>query len=773
MNHPTTDKSSVSGRRRFVSIRTKFIVFISLIIAGVCSALSWYVVQQQSEFISQTLRKTGLLVVTNLAHNSRYPLLAHDTVSLERLIDGAIKAEEVVYVVMTNQAGKVLASQTKGIWPISSRQSSTPLPLYPDAAIVQSLLKAPRSEPRITMFTLAGSSTLELSQEDTQLRFPFQFGPQSEGLYDFAFVVRQRPPSKGILGHLALEQEETLEEAGLSNPPQETVHGIVQVGLTNRHMLLRLHHTIESIVLITLLVIGLGILATALLANRIVMPLRNLADLAKKVAKGEAFGMVTPTTHDEVGQLGFIFNRMTEAIRDRERAISHQVLTIKEQVNRLKTLNQTGTAIASYLDLDTLLTTVLHLLVKNVGFTHMLLMLYDADRKVLCQAQTAGLPDVVADQIHSLEIVVAPDGSLQAGLVLEGQPFLITDILSFRDRIDPQLRATLLDPLSITSFVCAPLQSQQQVFGFIFADSTPNLSRQEDLDLLITIASTIGVSIDNAKAYQQLEHFTVTLEQRVDERTRELQAANAQLRELDQIKSAFVSIVSHELRTPMTSIKGLVENLLDGLVGELTDRQTFYLSRVRANVDRLTRMIHDLLDLSRIEAGRMELSSSPLSLNELILEVTESLQSIAKDKKISLRIKHLSTLPNLHGDRDKISQIFTNLVHNALKFTQDGGEVTIDAKVLPNRRLQVRVIDTGCGIHESEKKTIFERFYRSSSAPSESGGAGLGLAITKSLVELHGGNIWVESVLGEGCEFVVELPTESRRPRSNSENPIL
>ena len=112
----------------------------------------------------------------------------------------------------------------------------------------------------------------------------------------------------------------------------------------------------------------------------------------------------------------------------------------------------------------------------------------------------------------------------------------------------------------------------------------------------------------------------------MDERTRELQTANDQLRELDQIKSAFVSIVSHELRTPMTSIKGLVENLMDGLVGELTERQTFYLSRVRANVDRLTRMIHDLLDLSRIESGRMDLSATTLSMAELISDITESLQ---------------------------------------------------------------------------------------------------------------------------------------------------
>ena len=757
MKHSTIDMPQAGDDRRFTSLRTKFIVFISLIIVGVCSALSWYVVRQQSEFMAQTLQKTGLMLVTNLAHNSRYPLLAHDSVSLERLVDGAMKAEEVVYVVMTSQEGKPLASQTKGIGPSVDPEPANPFPLYPDSRIAQSLLVAPAAEPLITLFTHEGSNLRNNTQQDGKPGLPFRIGPQREEVFDFALAVRQSPTSESLLGPLALEQEENISETNLSSPSPYPAHGVVQVGLTNRLMLLRLHNTIKNIILITLLIIGLGIFATTLLANRIVMPLRNLAELAKKVAQGEASALVTPMTHDEVGQLGLIFNYMTEAIRDRERAISEQVVTIKKQVNRLTTLSRTGTAIASHLDQETLLTTVLHLLVENVGFTHMVLMLYDKERNILCHAQTAGVPANIEGQAHQMEISVAPDNSLHADLVLEGRAFLIKDVSTIRHRIDPKL-SSLIDQLSITSFVCAPLKSQQQVFGFIAADSTPNPSREEDLDLLMTIASTIGVAIANAKAYQQLEQLTVTLEQRVDERTRELQAANAQLRELDQIKSAFVSIVSHELRTPMTSIKGLVENMLDGLVGELTERQTFYLGRVHANVDRLTRMIHDLLDLSRIEAGKMELTTATFSISVLISEVTESLQSIAKDKGISLTVNQFTTLPTICGDRDKISQILTNLLHNALKFTPTGGEVAVRAQLKDDRFLQVCVSDTGCGIHESEQEMIFDRFYRSPSGPSDAGGAGLGLAITKNLVELHGGKIWVESIPGKGSDFFILMP---------------
>ena len=762
MNHSTIDMQPSGKSRRFISLRTKFIVFISLIIVGVCSALSWYVVRQQSDFMTQTLRKTGLLLVTNLAHNSRYPLLAHDTVSLDRLIDGAMKAEEVVYVMMTNHEGKPLASKTKRNLPTAV--------LNPDAGIAQSLLKTISTEPIITMFTPEGSSIREGIQGAVSSSFQHRLTVQREEFYDFAIAVRQRPTSDALLGALALEQEETIEGTNQSSSFTYPVHGIVQVGLTNRHMLLRLHNTIQNIVLITLLIIGLGILATTLLANRIVTPLRNLAELAKKVAQGEASELVTATTHDEVGQLGLIFNYMTEAIRDRENAISAQVHTISKQVNRLTTLNQTGTAIASHLDLETLLRTVLHLLVEKVGFTHMLLMLYDPERKVLCQAQTAGIPKDIEARTRQMEIPVTHDGSLQSDLVFEGRAFLITEISSIRHRVHPHI-VGLIDQLSITSFVCAPLKSQQQVFGFLAADSTPNPSRQEDLDLLITIASTVGVAIANAKAYRQLEQLTVTLEQRVDERTLELQTANDQLRELDQIKSAFVSIVSHELRTPMTSIKGLVENLLDGLVGNLTERQIFYLGRVRANVDRLTRMIHDLLDLSRIEAGRMELTPTTLSIADLISEITDSLQSLAKDKGISLSAKHLTQLSPMQGDRDKMSQILTNLIHNAIKFTPSGGKVVVQAGMKDERFLQIRVIDTGCGIHQTELNKVFDRFYRSSSAPPDAGGAGLGLAITKSLVELHSGKIWAESVVGKGSEFVMLIPIDG--PSVSLETSIL
>lgn len=266
----------------------------------------------------------------------------------------------------------------------------------------------------------------------------------------------------------------------------------------------------------------------------------------------------------------------------------------------------------------------------------------------------------------------------------------------------------------------------------------------------------------------QIGELNTDLEAKIQERTtelervnRELRNANEQLQELDRLKSAFVSIVSHELRTPMTSIKGYVENILDGLAGSLTDRQSYYLERVKLNTERLTRMVNDLLDLSRIEDPDKRydvLRPIPLSLRDLVAEVVESFQPMARHRSISVKADTPAALPLAQGDRDKLHQILTNLVGNAVKFTSAGGEVLVKTTALPDDSVQVCVADTGCGIPANEQARVFDKFFRGEGTPDEARGAGLGLAITKSLVELHGGRIWLESEPGRGSRFFFSLP---------------
>ncbi len=276
------------------------------------------------------------------------------------------------------------------------------------------------------------------------------------------------------------------------------------------------------------------------------------------------------------------------------------------------------------------------------------------------------------------------------------------------------------------------------------------------------------ISVELRQKVLQIEELNVGLEAKILERTtelerlnRELRTANDQLQELDRLKSAFVSIVSHELRTPMTSIKGYVENILDGLAGGLTEKQSYYLTRVKMNTERLTRMVNDLLDLSRIEdPDKRHDSPRPVSMSirDLTAEVVESFQAMALQRSITVRADNPASLPLIQGDRDKLHRVLTNLIGNAIKFTSAGGAVLIETAAESNGFVQVCITDTGCGIPSHEHEKVFDKFFRGATIPQEARGAGLGLAITKALVELHGGRIWLESTPGKGSRFFFSLP---------------
>jgi len=509
--------------------------------------------------------------------------------------------------------------------------------------------------------------------------------------------------------------------------------------------------------LITVVIILCGIAVTIVLADRIITPLKSLAGVASRIAEGDLTVSVTPTTHDEVGQLTEVFTHMTESLKERDLAISSHIQTITKQVRELAALNKISMAIATTLELDKLLATVLRLLIENVGFTEARLVLYDSVRRVAYGSRLAGVPEEVDRAWRDVEVLVQDDGSLLAELLIHGRPVLIEDIDTTTVRLAP-FNLKPIREAGVISIVCAPLKRKERILGYIGAARGAQRCTQEDLNLLVTIATAVAVAFDNARAYQQLEHLAQSLEQRVQHRTQLLLEANRRLQELDKLKSDFVSTVSHELRTPMTSIKGYVDNILDGLTGALTERQSYYLNRVKSNVERLTRMINELLDLSRIEAGKVDLSLGNVRMLEFVSEVVEGFQGMAQQKGVTLRTHQPDELPVIRCDHDKLHQVLTNLIQNAIKFTPTGGEVRVESQVRDGGFLTIGVIDTGCGIPPHELDKVFEKFYRGESGSPDDPRWGLGLAIAKSLVKLHGGQIWAESTPGQGRRFYFTVP---------------
>jgi PAS domain S-box-containing protein len=228
--------------------------------------------------------------------------------------------------------------------------------------------------------------------------------------------------------------------------------------------------------------------------------------------------------------------------------------------------------------------------------------------------------------------------------------------------------------------------------------------------------------------------------------------------EADRAKSEFVSNVSHELRTPMTSIKGYTDLLHASAVGEVNAEQKRFLSIIKSNADRLTTLINDLLDISRTEAGRIELEFKPLQMGEIVLEVANSFRGQMESKGLEFLVDIPDNLGKVRGDRGRITQILTNLIANAYHYTLEGS-IKVSLSQVDNV-LKLDVADTGIGIAPGDQGKIFDRFYRAdNSLVQETTGTGLGLSIVKMFVEMHGGRVWVESEPGKGSTFTFVLPT--------------
>lgn len=242
---------------------------------------------------------------------------------------------------------------------------------------------------------------------------------------------------------------------------------------------------------------------------------------------------------------------------------------------------------------------------------------------------------------------------------------------------------------------------------------------------------------------------------------RKIEVAHEQLKEMDRLKTMFLSQVSHELKTPLSSIKGFADNMLDGLTGELQVKQREYLDRIRSNTERLTRMITNLLDLSRIESKTTSLDKVPLHIHDLAQDAVKQFHLIAASQQLNMNLVCPDTTIQILADRDKFIQVITNLIDNAIKFTPAGGDITVTVKRFDTERVFLSVKDTGVGIPDDAiKHHLFEPFYQVKQLPgTHVKGLGLGLSIVKTLVELHDGAISVDSEVGRGTEFCIVMPT--------------
>lgn len=310
------------------------------------------------------------------------------------------------------------------------------------------------------------------------------------------------------------------------------------------------------------------------------------------------------------------------------------------------------------------------------------------------------------------------------------------------------------------------LHVKEDIIGFLILGekASGEVYSEQDLKVLDILAPEMAVAMQNAESYEKIKKFNVILSEEVKRATQDLQHANFRLKQLDQLKDDFVSVASHELRTPMTAIRSYAWMALNRPDIPLSEKMKKYLSRTLISTERLINLVNDMLNVSRIEAGRIEIRPQVFDILALVNEIVSEVEPKADEKMVRLQVVNTTTA-KLFADPDKVHQVLLNLIGNALKFTPTDGTIAIsfftDGKVV-----EVLVKDSGVGISREDLSKLFRKFERldnSYVAAATSGGTGLGLYISKSLIELMHGRIWATSEgLGKGTTFAFALPIATK-----------
>jgi signal transduction histidine kinase len=296
------------------------------------------------------------------------------------------------------------------------------------------------------------------------------------------------------------------------------------------------------------------------------------------------------------------------------------------------------------------------------------------------------------------------------------------------------------EPILEPDLLVLPLLREGRPIGLCYLQSEEEPFTEDRLEFVLRVVDNAAIAVENARLYEAL-------------------------RQANQAKSEFVSLVSHELRTPMTSIRGYADMLGKGLMGELSSKQLEFVEAIRRNVTRLSVLVSDLMDISRIEAGMLQLDFAPFRLKDALDEALDAVQGRMLEKNHSFMADFCEHLPPVHGDVGRITQVFINLLGNAAKYTPHNGTIAARAWVSSDEPDFVRcaIVDTGIGIKPEDQRYLFTKFFRADDlAVREQPGTGLGLAIAKNLVEMHGGRIWLDSETGKGSTFFFTIPIAKR-----------
>ena len=460
----------------------------------------------------------------------------------------------------------------------------------------------------------------------------------------------------------------------------------------------------------------------------------------------------------------YIEDQTITPVRDKRGDITH-FIAIKQDISERKraeatrhALYQASLTIQEALGLQERLNRLLQTAQTVLDLDRVNIFLADPAGKMLQAVASPG----VEEPLRGIRVPIGPEGGglaqayrTQQAVIWDGHATLPEPL-----RLKPPYDQ--IKGLRSRVFVLIPLVVQGRAIGVLGADR-PHSRRPLDaatLELLQLFAVQAALAIEQARLYEERRMAAIQLEARVEDRTRELQAANVHLEAASRHKSAFLANMSHELRTPLNAILGFAELLLDQAYGPLNVKQSRYVGHIHSSGKHLLTLINDLLDLSKVEAGKVELRSEAFVLHEALTAALTEIGPQADAKRLELELHVDESLSAITADPVRFTQIVLNLLSNAVKFTPEGGTVTVTASSLTSGWVEIAVQDTGIGIKAEDLLKLFQPFTQLETPfVKSSQGTGLGLALTKHLVELHGGQIVAASEgEGLGSTFTVRLP---------------
>lgn len=350
----------------------------------------------------------------------------------------------------------------------------------------------------------------------------------------------------------------------------------------------------------------------------------------------------------------------------------------------------------------------------------------------------------------------------QEGGVLHGESMATRDTLDSSSTLSRLFRSHSVQ-------LAFPLRQRDAIIGFLFiGDRKSGSYVARDSNVIETVANELAIAIENALSLREVRLLNETLQQRIDEATKELRTSNAQLRKLDEVKDEFISMASHQLRTPLTSIKGYVDMILEGDAGEITPMQRKFLTEAFVSSERMVHLINDFLNVSRLQTGKFMIEKRPANLAKIVGQEIDSLKISASGRDLSFTYKKPAEFPLLMLDEGKIRQVIMNFADNALYYSRPGTKIAVSLKI-EGDNVMLTVKDTGIGVPQEEQARLFTKFYRASNARKQRpDGTGVGLYLAKRVIMEHGGSVIFSSVEGEGSTFGFTLPLERLRARDDT-----